>query len=285
MGLGGEPAISVLMPVRAHHPAFFGEAIRSLLEQTCDRWELLLIGERAVAELEHELGERASDSWIRVVSNEGRKLAGALNTGMRHAHAAFVGILFADDLWSSDAVEVLARNIRDHPDADFFHSSRRVIDTAGRPVSDVYPARRDVSLEDFRRFAPVKHLLCWRRELALSIGGLDESLNSVGPDDLDFPWTMAEHGARFLAVPQCLYTYRDHRECFRLTTHLPRKVHERELRRIFRKHGLPRRMTRRRIRDARHSFLRQCLYSSSLQARVWQLLGMRSGAQWREYRQ
>ena len=84
----------------------------------------------------------------------------------------------------------------------------------------------------------MRNLLCWRRQKGLSVGGLDESLNSVGPDDYDFPWTMAERGARFRAVYECLYYYRDHRRGYRLTTHLPRRVQRREEDRIQRKHGV-----------------------------------------------
>ena len=32
--------------------------------------------------------------------NEGRKLAGAMNTGMRHAETPFVAILLSDDMWA-----------------------------------------------------------------------------------------------------------------------------------------------------------------------------------------
>ena len=34
----------------------------------------------------------------------------------------------------------------------------------------------------------------------MAFGGMDESLNSVGPDDYDFPWCMAERGAKFMAM-------------------------------------------------------------------------------------
>ena len=86
----------------------------------------------------------------------------------------------------------------------------------------------------------MKHLLCWRREKALAVGGIDESLASVGPDDYDFPWCMAERGAVFKAIDEPLYVVRDHRECERLTTHLPLSVHKRDLRRILEKHGVER---------------------------------------------
>jgi hypothetical protein len=146
-------------------------------------------------------------------------------------------------------------------------------------------ARADVRLETFSLTAPVKHLLCWRRELGLAIGGIDESLNSVGPDDYDFPWSMAEAGARFGTVPECLYLYRDHRSCYRLSTHLPLRTHLRETRRILRKHGLPRDEIRKRLATARLTYLQQCLYSSRFDAWFKRTLGRDDPARsWRESR-
>jgi hypothetical protein len=75
---------------------------------------------------------------------------------------------------------------------------------------------------------------------------------------------MAEAGLRFEAVPECLYLYRDHRDAYRLTTHLPLSTHTRELRRILRKHGLSRLQAARVVARARGSYLRQCLYKSRL---------------------
>src|SRR5947209_4515716 len=115
---------------------------------------------------------------------------------MKAAETEFVALLLSDDLWSPDAVAMLEDHIARYPHADFFHSARRYIDDVGRPISSVYPARASVTLADFFAASPVKHLLCWRRSLALSIGGMDEQ-TKCGPDDFDFPWTMAEHGAIF----------------------------------------------------------------------------------------
>ena len=126
------------------------------------------------------------------------------------------------------------------------------------------PARVEVAPEDFVRSSPVKHILCWRREMGLAIGGMDESLNGVGPDDFDFPWSMSDHGATFKAIQECLYIYRDHRVAYRLTTHLPLKHHKREITRIMRKHGAPPDAIAERLRIAEAGYLRQSLYRSRL---------------------
>jgi GT2 family glycosyltransferase len=253
------------MPVKAYHETFLLEAVDSMIRQTCPEWRLLIVAERGGRRgLERVLAEHLADPRIEMTTNEGRQIGGSFNTGMRRAETEWVAILLGDDVWTPDAVEVLGRRIDRSPKIDFFHSARRAMDTDGTPLSSVLPSREDVTLEDFTRRSPVKHLLCWRREMGLEIGGMDESLNSVAVDDYDFPWSMAEHGARFEAIPECLYVYRDHRETFRLTTHLPLSHHKRELTRILRKHGVGKDMIEFRLADAEQGYLRQCLYRSRL---------------------
>jgi glycosyltransferase involved in cell wall biosynthesis/GT2 family glycosyltransferase len=256
-----DPGVTVLMPVKEHHPRLLREAIASVQGQTSPEWRLLVIVEPEDLEpFERVLAEQLADPRVELVVNEGRKLSGAFNTGMRHARTEFVAILLGDDLWAPDAVETLVANIDSAPEVDFFHASRRYIDAAGRPLGEVLHSRPGVTLADFAQGAPVKHLLCWRRELALSFGGMDESLNCVGPDDFDFPWTMAEHGARFQAIPECLYHYRVHSESPRLTTHTPRSVHRRELARMLRKHGVGRVRTALKVSRASRLYMRQAIY-------------------------
>ena len=116
----------------------------------------------------------------------------------------------------------------------------------------------------------------------MTFGGLDETLNSVGPDDWDFPWCMAEHGARFTAIQECLYIYRDHREAFRLTTHLPLTHHLWEINRILKKHGVPMGERLRGLAYRKSTYLQQCLFDSPLD-RFWKTLrGFDPRRGWRE---
>lgn len=264
--------LSVLMPVKHYHGEFLHKAVQCIMRQTSPHWELLILVEPENTEhFANELQSELQDTRIRLVT--GRRLAGALNAGMRAGTSEFVAILLADDLWSDDAVAVLLKAITDHPHVDFFHSARRYIDAQDRFCSSIYPPIADFTTNDFSRGSPVKHLLCWRRETGLAIGGIDETLESVGPDDYDFPWCMAEHGAVFHGLPECLYYYRDHRESFRLSTHLPLTVHTRGITRIMRKHGVPRHVIRRQLRIARASYLRQCLFRSPLHRWIKELWG------------
>ena len=275
--------ITALLPVKHYHPDYLQGSVGSVFNQTCSAWRLVMIVEpHDYNHFQNALHRALADARTQLIANAGRKLAGAINTGMRHTRTPFVALLLADDLWATDAIRVLNGYIDAHRDVDFFHSSRRIIDGNGNPISSVHHSRPSFALDDFKRASPVKHLLCWRRETGLAIGGLDETLNSVGPDDYDFPWTMAEHGARFKAVSECLYYYRDHRDGYRLTTHLPLSVHKRECHRIFKKHGIPWRERQRYVARARRSFLRQCLYRNSIDKWIKERIGYDPHRGWRD---
>jgi glycosyltransferase involved in cell wall biosynthesis len=266
-------AITALMPVKQYHRRFLAEAVGSMLEQTSSDWRLLVVTE---TQQEEELrGLVPGDPRIEVLVNEGAGLAGALNTGLRHAETAYAGFLLGDDLWGSEAVQVLSAYA-------FFHTGRVIVDDEGRPLSSAHPPRERFLLDEFVRGSPVKHLLCVRKETALEVGGLDESIGQIGPDDWDFPWTMAEAGASFLAVPEALYLYRDHRQAFRLTTHLPLTTHTAGVRRILRKHGVPRLEIERVVRRARRSYLRQCLYRTPADRFLKTLVGTDARKGWRD---
>lgn len=274
-----EALVTALMPLKHYRADFLEAGLDSLVNQTCAAWQLCVIVEAPEQqEFLRVLGSRLQDARVRLVANEGRKLAGAFNTGMKHARTEFVSILFADDLWAREAVAVLTENIRRGPEVDFFHSARVIIDEDGKPISSIQYDPDGVSVQDYLNGgAPVKHLLCWRRQFALDIGGMDEASHSIGPDDYDFPWTMLERGARFQAIHQPLYLYRDHRAGVRLTTHTPLSVHKAETARIMRKHGASEQQIRAKLAAAERSYLRQCLYFS-----YWdQWLGERWGVRLR----
>jgi GT2 family glycosyltransferase len=259
---GGRAALTALMPLKQYHIDFLRKSIGSIFRQSYPHWRLCIIVERPdqrrFAQL---LKTELQDSRVVMILNQGRHLGGALNTGMRHATTDFVSILFADDMWATDAVAVLARAIKQKPKADFFHSSRIIIDERDQVVSSVHASKDSFQIADFLHASPVKHLLCWRRELGLAVGGMDESHNH-GPDDYDFPWTMAEAGAVFRAIPEPLYLYRDHREGYRLTTHVPLSSQKWALRRILKKHGVGSEAIKERLASAEAGYLRQTLFKN-----------------------
>jgi glycosyltransferase involved in cell wall biosynthesis len=230
--------VTALLPLRAYDPEFLRRAMDSMFQQTSPAWRLIVIVESEdlahfAVTLEKELG----DSRLLLTGNQGRGFPGALNTGLREARTEFCAFLLGDDMWSHRAVEVLEREIAAHPEIDFFHSARVTVDEEDRPISARWTGNERVLAGDFHHSAPLKHLLCFRRGMALEIGGIDESFQLVGPDDYDLPWSMAERGAAFRAIPEILYFKREHRRFARLTLDPLRRDRKREIVRMWGKHG------------------------------------------------
>ena len=257
------PLVTVLMPCKDVKASFFTEAINSVFSQSDPLWNLVVVYDFSKnVEIMDILGElsNSKDSRISVLKNESNFLTGALNTGMRHTKTPYVCSLLCDDLLDKKAIEVLNRYVKEYHNIDFFHSARMYIDENGNPISSVLMAVESFNLSDFKNHGPVKHLLCWKVESALAIGGMDESLGLHGADDYDFPWCMAEAGYSFKAIPECLYYYRDHREHYRLTTHVPLETQINELKKIWKKHGLKDDEIEEQIKRRISQYLKQALY-------------------------
>jgi glycosyltransferase involved in cell wall biosynthesis len=277
-------AITALLPLKHFRPAFLREAMGSMFRQTSPAWRLVVIVEPEDLEaFRGHLAEWLGDERVSLVPNEGYRHAGAFNKGMRVATTDFIAILLGDDMWAPNAVERLRELIALHPDVDLFHSARRAIDSEGNPLSGAMLPVDPVTLDGFLWKSQVKHLICWRRAMGISVGGMDETLTTAGPDDYDFPWTMVEHGAVVKAIPEVLYLYRDHRDGFRNTTHHPRSVHLRDLRHILTKHGVSRANIRARVRRAKRGYLKQCLYRNRLHRWFCITTGWEPRAWWNTY--
>lgn len=258
------PLITVLTACRRAHPGFLREALESIVRQSSPRWRALVIVDDDDASSASQAGgllNNLGDDRFLLVRQPSRGFTKALNEGMRAARTPYVCHLLSDDLLADNAIEVLEQYILRFPEVDFFHSSRQIIGASGEPISGIYPASASFTLEDFKRRGPVKHLHCWKVASALAIGGMDENRGPHGADDYDFPWSMAESGCRFQAVEECLYYYRDHREGYRLTTHVPLDEQIAELRAIWRKHGVTAEEMERMLQARTSGYLRQALYT------------------------
>jgi len=238
--MSADDDLTILMPCKDQDDAFLAAAIGSVLRQTSPRWRLLVIVDPDTPDPVRARIASFEDGRIHLLVSPGGRLGGALNAGVRAADTDFVCILLSDDALAPGAVATVRRYLRRHPEVDFFYSSRRYIDADGRPQGPVMRSDAEFTLSDFAtRGSRVKHLLCWRREKGLEAGGFDERFSDIGCDDFDFPWVMAEAGAHFHPIRECLYYYRNHQEFFRLTTHTPVTRHVEELTAMFRKHRVP----------------------------------------------
>jgi glycosyltransferase involved in cell wall biosynthesis len=139
--------ISVIIPV-FNTERLVAEAIRSVLAQTHEDFELILVDDGSTD------GSAAvcagfDDPRIRLVRQQNRGLAGARNAGIRHARGDLLAFLDADDAWMPDKLVRHLDHLGSHPEVGVSFSHSALMDDAGRltgryqtpPGGDVSPGQ------------------------------------------------------------------------------------------------------------------------------------------------
>ncbi|MGY1631538.1 glycosyltransferase family 2 protein [Geodermatophilus sp. SYSU D01186] len=115
------PLVSVVMPFK-DPGAFFDEAVQSVLHQTWEPLELVLVddgGSDGSDQLAHRLA--ATDTRVRVINHEGRANRGtgpSRALGIRHSTGDLVAFLDSDDVWESGHMADQVSLLSAHPEAD-----------------------------------------------------------------------------------------------------------------------------------------------------------------------
>ena len=197
------PRFSVLLATR-DRPGLFGEALASVLAQSCDDIEIVVVDdgsaeehhaayEQALAPARHRLGARLQHHRLLRRPN-GHGQSYALNVAAAHATGDWLAILDDDDVWTDDAhLARAARALAREPDAEMYLAHQRAFRN-GEPVPDRLwlwqladrlrgtPADADgtwrVTLDQLIALDGFCHLNCLlvRRALWEAVGGMDEAI-------------------------------------------------------------------------------------------------------------
>lgn len=138
------------------------------------------------------------------------------NYGLSVASGDYVCFLHQDDIWLKDRLQIMSKAIASYPEANLYLHSSLFIDTEGKPLGiwqcplPSYPAV--VSAELMMERLLVQNFIAipapiFRREVALSIGGLNEKLWYTA--DWDF-WLKLAASGDTIYHPQPLAAFRVH---------------------------------------------------------------------------
>lgn len=139
------PNVSVIMPVYQVRE-FVGQAVESVLEQTYEDFELLIIDDCSPDD-SIEICESYADPRIRIIRHEfNRGLAGARNTGIRQARGRLLAFLDSDDVWTADKLARHVAHLQASPEVGVSFSRSAFIDHEGQSMG-VYqmPRLKDIS--------------------------------------------------------------------------------------------------------------------------------------------
>ncbi|MSU21220.1 MAG: glycosyltransferase [Pedosphaera sp.] len=200
----GRPAVSVIMPT-CNRPLMLQEAIESVLEQTFQDFELLVIndGGEDVAPLLMKLNQKGKIRYAQHSSHRGP--SAARNTGISHARGKYVAYLDDDDLYLPGHLQTLVGYLEQSGSKIAYtdgyraqqevHGNHYVI--TGRDVPYSQNFDRDLILVG--NFVPILRLMHQRVCLA-ETGGFDESLPAVEDWDLWIRLSRYNHPAHISEI-------------------------------------------------------------------------------------
>ncbi len=206
---------SVLLPF---HNAVTGleAAIFSIVQQTFDGWELLLI-DNASTDDGRSVAEHwaARDPRITLLHEARIGIAHALNSGLAHARGRYIARMDADDISHPERLEKQVAFMEAHPEIGVLGTRTAFASTMEenrgmQAFVDWQNAILSPHEHYVKRFvdAPLAHpTVLFRRELVEQHGGYD---TGPLPEDHELWLRWMDAGVRFAKLPEELLTWNDH---------------------------------------------------------------------------
>lgn len=128
------PKVSVIMPVY-NVERFVADAVSSVLAQSFADFELLIIDDQS-PDGSIAICESFEDPRIHIIRHEkNRGLAGARNTGVRHAQGDVLAFLDSDDCWHADKLKRHLDHLDARPEVGVSFSRSAFIDEYGNATN------------------------------------------------------------------------------------------------------------------------------------------------------
>jgi len=142
--------VSVIMPAYNQKNQYLQEAVNSVRSQTFQDWELIIVDDGSDEPIEITGVPKA-----RVIKQDNKGVAGALNAGIKEAKGEWIAWLSSDDKWYNSKLDVQLTYASQNPGAKFIYTDWNYVNETGQFVSNTFEP-------EFKTLEEVQHRLCHR---------------------------------------------------------------------------------------------------------------------------
>lgn len=202
------PRYSVVVPLYNTASWLLEETVASVVAQTWEDWELLLVDDHSPDRSTVSRAEAlaADDPRISVIAlPENLGISGATNAGFAAATGDFIALLDHDDLITPDALAAFEELLAADDDIDYAYSDQDLLSADGSVRFGDF-RKPEWSPERFLGQMYTSHLSVFRRSLLERTGMLRSAFD--GSQDHDLLLRVAEQARRVAHVPRVLYHWR-----------------------------------------------------------------------------
>jgi glycosyltransferase involved in cell wall biosynthesis len=136
--------VSVIIPVY-NVEQYVAQTLESVLAQTYTNLEIIIVDDES-PDRSIDVCRRYTDPRIQIVQQKNRGLAGARNTGIRHATGDYIALLDSDDLWLPDKLQKQVAHLEASPQLGISFCRSAFIDDSGQPLGTYQmPRLKDIT--------------------------------------------------------------------------------------------------------------------------------------------
>jgi glycosyltransferase involved in cell wall biosynthesis len=210
----GAPEVSIIMAVY-NRLISTAEAIESVLAQTFQAWELIVVDDGSDEDLESVVKPYLADRRIRFIRQTRQGAAAARNAGLRQAKGAMIAYLDSDNLWYPGYLSEAVAALKANPQIDVAYG---VLVTEAHGLGErcflFQPFDRERLLDG--SYIDL-NVMAHRSSLVADAGGFDESLDRLMDWDLVLRYT---RNRAALGIPVLAARYRT-LDSLRITDNAP----------------------------------------------------------------
>jgi glycosyltransferase involved in cell wall biosynthesis len=207
-----KPLVSVIMSVY-NGEAWLDDAIQSIIRQTYDNWEFIIIDDASNETSQQILNKYKNDPRIRIIRQSQRNgLTKNLNMAAGLVKGGLIARMDADDISLSDRFKKQVEYLQQHPATSLVACFIEFIDEKGIPKGVWKDDRERISNEQIRSLLPwrscIAHPTVMFRKKLLEEFKYNET--QTHSQDWDLWLRLADHGKVMEKIPERLLLYRVH---------------------------------------------------------------------------
>ncbi|MGA1823460.1 MAG: glycosyltransferase family 2 protein [bacterium] len=202
-----QPLVSVIMPTY-NHGNVIGEAIESVLNQTYQNFELIIIDNYSEDDTEKIVASYEDNRIIYLKFRNNGIIAASRNYGIKHVHGEYIAFLDSDDLWLEQKLEFVIDYFKKVPGVDVVCHDEWLKGNSVRKTRLTYGPYTTYRDMLFKGNSMSTSATVVRTSKLFEAGLFYENLNFNGVEDYDFWMRLARSGCRIKYLHKVLGVYR-----------------------------------------------------------------------------
>ena len=212
MNTNSQLLVSVVIPTY-NHACYIGRALQSLLDQTYENWEAIVVDNHSTDNTNEVMASFADPRITILQIHNNGVIARSRNVGILAANGEWVAFLDSDDWWTADKLEVCFNYINEK--VDFVYHDLEIV-----REPPVLLTRRRIQARQVKKPVLIDLLasgnaintssVVVRKKLLIQINGMSENQDMIGTEDYNTWLRIAKITDQFIYIQRRLGYYLNH---------------------------------------------------------------------------